>query len=46
MTCNLDASRMKFLPTDKWREPDVFPNNKQKALAAKRSQGKLNVGLK
>jgi len=37
---------MEFLPTYKWLEPDVFPNNKQKALAAKRKQGKLNIGLK
>jgi len=37
---------MEFLLTDKWREPDVFPNDKQKALAAKQKRGKLNIGLK
>jgi hypothetical protein len=36
---------MEFLLTNKWREPDVFPNDKQKALAAKQKQGKLNIGL-
>ena len=45
VTYNLDAARKEFLLTDKWRESDVFPNDEQKAMAAKRKQGKLNVGL-
>ena len=35
-----------FLLANKWREPDVFPNEKQKALAAKQKQGKFNIVLK
>src|SRR5262245_37909156 len=35
-----------FLLANKWREPDVFPNEKQKALAAKQKQDKLNITLK
>jgi hypothetical protein len=37
---------MEFLLTGKWREPDVFHNDKQKDLAAKQKQGRLNIGLK
>jgi NADH-quinone oxidoreductase subunit I len=35
-----------FLLANKWREPDVFPNDKQKALAARQKQDKLNITLK
>jgi NADH-quinone oxidoreductase subunit I len=35
-----------FLLANKWREPDVFPNERQKHLAAKQKMGKLNIVLK
>ena len=35
-----------FLLGNKWREPDVEPNEKQRHLAAKQKMGKFNIVLK
>lgn len=34
-----------FLLANKWREPDVEPNENQRHLAAKQKEGKLNIVL-